>query len=85
MNKAERIKVIKAMELLARQINDEEVFERWLTYGVADGDISKNTTNKDLEWYLNDYTFEELMTTFLQCMSNAKKSGGLYCDGVLSN
>lgn len=78
MDKVKRIKVIKAMELLARQINDEEVFERWLTYGVADGD-------NDFKYYTNDETFSELMTTFLQCMSNAKKSGGLYCDGVLSN
>lgn len=78
MDKAERIKAVRAMEFLARQINDEDVFERWLMYGVADGDTN-------LEYYTNDETFSELMTTFLQCMSNAKKSGGLYCDGVLSN
>lgn len=39
MNKIERIKCVKAMEFLARQINDEEVFEEWLMDGVADGDI----------------------------------------------
>ena len=35
----ERIKMIKAMEYIARQINDEDVLGRWLVCGVADGDI----------------------------------------------
>ena len=39
MNKIERIKMVKAMEYIARQINDEAVFERWLIGGVGDGDI----------------------------------------------
>ena len=36
---AERIKAVKAMEFLARQINNENIFESWLTMGPADGDI----------------------------------------------
>lgn len=85
MNKAERVKVVRAMELLARCINDEEVFETWLMYGVADGDIDETTTDEELEYYAEDETFAELMGTFLRVMARAKKSGGLYADGELSD
>lgn len=68
MNKQERVKMVKAMEYIARQINDEDVFEGWLVSGVEDGDID----------------YGDLMNTFLLCMKRAYKSGGLYCDCVAS-
>ena len=40
MNKAERIKMVKAMEYIARNLNNEHIFYRWLMTGVADGDIA---------------------------------------------
>lgn len=86
----ERIKMIKAMEFIARQINDEEILCGWLSIGVADGDIEygdldvKKCDNEDLEYYLEDVIFADLMDTFLHEMSKAKKSGGLYCGGVVS-
>ena len=83
MNKTERIAVIRAMELLARQVNDEMVFDEWLTYGVADGDIDENTTDEELEYYTDDETFAELMGTFTNIMRRAHKNGGLYCDRVV--
>lgn len=83
MNK-ERINCIRAMETIARCINDETIFESWLTYGVADGDIDDSTTDEELEYYCDDDTFAGLMHTFLSIMSRAKRSGGLYCDGVVS-
>ena len=45
MNKVERAKMIVAMEFIARQINDEDVFDRWLMCGVADGDIDYGNFN----------------------------------------
>lgn len=39
MKAIERIKMVKAMEFVARQINNEEIFYSWLLCGVADGDI----------------------------------------------
>lgn len=89
MNTTERIKMIKAMEYIARQVNDEEVFEIWLISGVADGDIeygdlSVNAEEAEyLDYYLDDKHFADLMNTFLRLMKAAKKSGGLYCDGVV--
>lgn len=80
----ERIEVIRAMETLARAVNDEMVFEKWLICGVADGDIDETTTDEELEYYAEDETFAELMETFLKVMSGAKKSGGLYVDGIVS-
>lgn len=90
VNLSERIKMVKAMEFICRQINDEDVFECWLVNGVADGDIeygdlSVNTTEPDATWYAeNDERFADLMDTFLWCMKKAYKSGGLYCDNVVS-
>lgn len=83
MNIKERISIVRAMDLLCRQINDEEIFMEWLTYGVADGDTEMG--DEELENYVDDdETFGELLGLFLRKMERAKKDGGLYADGVLS-
>lgn len=85
MNIKDRIEAVRAMELLARSCNDEEVMELWLMYGVADGDITENTPDEELEHYVTDNTeFSELMDYFLYTMREALESGGLYVDGVCS-
>ena len=90
MNVSERIKMVKAMEFIARQINDEGVFEGWLIGGVADGDIKygdlevRDEDQEDLTVYIEDESFADLMHTFLHLMKNASRSGGLCCDGVVS-
>ena len=90
MNIDERIKMVKAMEFIARNINDEGVFEGWLVNGVADGDIQysdltvKDGDAEELEIYISDEDFADLMNTFLRVMKNARHSGGLCCDGVVS-
>ena len=38
----------------------------------------------NLEYYCDDQTFADLMDTFLYVMAAARKSGGLYCDKVVS-
>lgn len=88
----ERALMVKAMEFIARQINDEDVFAAWLYNGVADGDIpygdldfcTEETYYDGLAWYITDEEFEELMGVFLRCMVRARKSGGLYCGEVCS-
>ena len=73
-----------------RNLNDESVFEYWLMDGVADGDIdygSLNIESDDLEnfdYYIEDKDFRDLMDVFIRCIAAAKKSGGLWCDNVLS-
>ena len=84
MNLSRRAKVVRAMETIARCINDEEVFYYWLLCGVADGDIDDNTADEDLEYYCEDKTFADLMERFLDLMTAAKKSGGLYEDRIVS-
>lgn len=85
MNRMERNKLVCAMEYIARQINDEEVLEGWLVSGVADGDIAYGDMTADCEDYYNDdECFADLMDTFLWVMEKAYKSGGLYCDGIVS-
>lgn len=84
MNMKERIEMIRAMETIARCVNDEGVFMHWLVMGVADGSIRENTPDEDLEWYAKDDNFAELMETFLELMHDAKEDGGLYCDGIVN-
>ena len=90
MNTEERIKMVKAMEFICRQVNDEDNIGAWLTLGVADGDIEygdlevRETDVEDLEYYLKDERFGDLMDTFLFVMKKSWKSGGLFCDGVVS-
>lgn len=84
MNLPRRAKVVRAMETIARCVNDEEVFYRWLLCGIADGDIDDDTTDEDLEYYCEDKTFADLMERFLDLMATAKKSGGLYEDKIVS-
>jgi len=83
----ERKKMIVAMEYVARQINDEDVFVRWLMCGVPDGDIEYG--NFDISQVYDedcmiddDEAFGEIMECFLRCMVSARKSGGLYCGGI---
>lgn len=90
MKQAERIKMVKSMEFIARNLNDEEIFEAWLIDGVADGDIAYGDLTGEMdewnamEWYIEDEHFAELMDLFLRMMKCAVKSGGLYCDDIVS-
>lgn len=86
--KMERLQMVKAMEYIARCVNDDEIFEGWLTSGVADGDILfgevavKTDDLESLYYYIEDENFVELMECFLRVMARAKKCGGLYCGGL---
>lgn len=82
----ERINMVRAMEFICRQINDEDVLEDWLIGGVADGDIDRNTSDSDIVamGYTDDDTFVDLMDCFLRRMKGAYRSGGLYCGGLVS-
>lgn len=81
----DRRKAVLAMEFLARQINDEDVFMSWLALGVADGDIEYGEIDPDAvdEYYIEDDSFKHLMQTFLVHMKGAI-DGGLYCGGIVS-
>ena len=79
MNMRERITLVKAMEFVARQCNDEEVFLCWLEDGVADGDIPYGDTeyaqerdNVELYHYITDEHFAVLMDDFLRLNARGK-------------
>lgn len=84
VNKFTRVKMVRAMEFIARQINDEDIFDSWLMFGVADGD-DLNDDEYISYCYCDDKTFAELMDCFLRLMARAYRSGGLYCDDVVSD
>ena len=89
----ERMMAVKAMEFMARQVNDGEVFDIWLMGGVADEEIeygdftihSGVETDPAYEYASDPDTFSYLMGCFLRTMSAAHKSGGLYCGGIVSD
>lgn len=80
-----RADVVRAMEIMVSTINDEDIIGLWLALGVADGDITLDTTNEEIDelGYTNDTTFTELLTLFLKLMNRAG-SEGLYFDKILS-
>lgn len=84
----ERLQLVKCMEYIVRNLNDESIFTGWLYNGVADGDIEygdvaiKPEDTEDLMYYTEDETFADLIDTFLRLMCRARKSGGLYCGGI---
>lgn len=90
MNKIERVKAVKAMEFMVRQLNDESQMDLWLEEGVADGDIEYGDLEvrpedmENLEYWLDDKNFADLMALFIRIMSFANRDGGLYCDGIVS-
>ena len=87
-NIAERTKMVEAMEYICRQLNNENHLITWFMAGVADGDIEYgefDANDQNAQYYAkDDDNFAELMQLFLNIMARAKKSGGLYCDGVVS-
>ena len=92
MDKEIRIKMVKAMEFIARQLNDEYIYESWSVFGVGQDDIEyadlscdEEAEYEDLKYYLKDKEFSDLMDLFVHLMARAKKSGGLFCDGIVSD
>lgn len=86
MDKTKRIKMIKAMEFLVRNLNDESLMDGWLMCGVPDGDIEYGdleTDNYDDDYFMEDEHLSELMGLFLKTMKHAEHTG-LYIDGVIS-
>ncbi len=82
----ERVKLLRAMETIARCVNDEDIFELWLAEGIPDGEIKENTTDEEIEWLAeSEETMTDIMDTFVKLMKNAYRSGGLCLfDGEVS-
>lgn len=80
MNKQKRIEVVKALDTIARCVNDEGVFMYWLSMGIADGDIE----NGYAEDYIDDDSLSDVLGAFMHLMKRAR-TGGLYVDGVTDN
>lgn len=77
--------MVKAMEYIVRNVNDETLLEPWLMCGVPDGDIEYGDLSDDYDddYFTENSNFSELMGLFLRTMKRAEHTG-LFCDGVLS-
>lgn len=81
-NENERYTAIRAMDMLARQTNNEAALEMWFQQGISDGDIDTETPDEMLADYIDDDKFRDVLDTFLCVMSESYKQGGLSVDSV---
>lgn len=98
MNNIKRANMVKAMDTIVTNLNDEELLDAWLMNGVADGDIDYDTPLEEVDscYYEKDKDFADLMALFMRMMRYAledeeleetdRKKGNeiLYCDKVVS-
>ena len=89
-NVAKRVELLKAMDVVVRSLNDEEVMDLWLTNGVPDG-----ADESDYEFIAEDVAtpededgdtscFEECCRCFTACIAAGAKHG-YYSGGVLGD
>lgn len=89
-NIAERVELLKAMDVVVRSLNDESVMDLWLTNGVPDG-----ADDSDYESIAEDVAtpededgdtscFEECCRCFTACIAAGAKHG-YYSGGVLGD
>ena len=89
-NVAERVELLKAMDIIVRSLNDESVMDLWLTNGVPDG-----ADESDYEFIAEDVAtpededgdtscFEECCRCFTACIAAGAKHG-YYSGGVLGD
>ena len=89
-NVAERVELLKAMDVVVRSLNDESVMDLWLTNGVPDG-----ADDSDYEFIAEDVAtpededgdtscFEECCRCFTACIAAGAKHG-YYSGGVLGD
>lgn len=48
INMKDRVALVRAMEIVIRNLNDEDLIYSWFGYGVADGDIDEDTTDEEI-------------------------------------
>ena len=89
-NVAERVELLKAMDVIVRSLNDGSVMDLWLTNGVPDG-----ADDSDYEFIAEDVAtpededgdtscFEECCRCFTACIAMGAKHG-YYSGGVLGD
>ena len=89
-NVAERVELLKAMDVVVRSLNNESVMDLWLTNGVPDG-----ADESDYEFIAEDVAtpeyedgdtscFEECCRCFTACIAAGAKHG-YYSGGVLGD
>ena len=89
-NVAERVELLKAMDVVVRSLNDESVMDLWLTNGIPDG-----ADDSDYEFIAEDVAtpeyedgdiscFEETCRCFTACLAAGAKHG-YYSGGVLGD
>lgn len=84
-----RREMVRAMDTVIRNLDDEDFIESWLAVGVEDHD--GDLTDEEIDFYCEDTNFADLMYLFCRLMNKATNydrecnfDGTLYCDGIVS-
>jgi len=84
MNKVKEIATaLRAMDFLARCVNNESYFMSWLMAGIADGDCESMNDEELVEYY--EGSLKDIIGVFLRTMKRAGKDGGLYIGDVVAD
>ena len=76
-NVGKRVEFIKALDMIARRINDEDILVGgWLAGGVPDGLVKEG--DEAIACLTDDESLKSFMDCFMRCMVRASKSGGLF-------
>ena len=66
MDRKKRCEILRAMDLIARTLNNDPLYTEWMIEAVIDEDMTDQTTDKDLEGYVkNDDEFAGIL--FYDC------------------
>ena len=85
MNKTERIKMLRAMDYIARHSINEHSKDAWFIWGTEESEHLDTMTDEELEYKIEeDFNFASIMDGFLYSMKLAKESDGLKCDDIIS-
>ena len=66
-NEHSRAEMLKAMDIIVCNLNDEEIIFHWLQYGIPDGTY----TNDEYEEYIDDDCYDDIVDEFNYCMRQA--------------
>ena len=78
LNRRRMLDVIYAMDVIARSMNDENIVEEWLRFGVPDGSNTQTDIDSEygcLEDYALESEFEDLADLFARIVKYAYGNG----------
>ena len=86
INIEDRRKMILCMEFIMRNLNDEELFYRWILAGIPDDEFKFGEFNPEVvdDYYIDPENFKDFVRIFLDILKSTEEGNAIYCGAVLS-